>query len=293
MRIGSLFSGIGGLELGLERAGLGRTVWQVERSAFCRWVLRSHWPGAVQHDDVRTVGRANLAPVDLICGGFPCQDLSSAGKGAGLAGARSGLWYHMERVINEIEPGWVVVENVASGWRRWLPVVRRRLWALGYAALPLRLRASDVGARHQRARVFVVASTDHARLRLAQRAHLRGDGATQQPAPPRGGGNADFADIVCKGLRREQQPEDGNPRPDGPPVVRPGFGWPAFSPLVRRVYGFPAGLDVPRWRGAGWSPARLRRARIHALGNAVVPQCAEAVGRLIFNATAGGRDGCT
>lgn len=265
MRIGSLFSGIGGLELGLERAGLGRTVWQVEASAFCRWVLRSHWPEAVQHDDVRTVGRANLAPVDLICGGFPCQDLSSAGKGAGLAGARSGLWYQMERVINEIEPGWVVVENVASGWRRWLPVVRRRLWALGYAALPLRLRASDVGARHQRARVFVVASTDHARLRLAQRAHLRGDGATQQPAPSRGGG-----------------PDNG-----------PGFGWPAFSPLVRRVYGFPAGLDVPRWRGAGWSPARLRRARIHALGNAVVPQCAEAVGRLIFNATAGGTHGGT
>jgi DNA (cytosine-5)-methyltransferase 1 len=115
MRIGSLFSGIGGLELGLEWSGVGHTVWQVEREPFCRAVLAKHWPAAERFDDVRTVGKANLAPVDLICGGFPCQDVSSAGKGAGLAGERSGLWREFARILGELQPGWVVVENVAGG----------------------------------------------------------------------------------------------------------------------------------------------------------------------------------
>ena len=91
--IGSLFSGIGGLELGLELAGVGHTVWQVECDPFCRQVLAKHWPKTERFDDVRNVGKHNLKYVDVICGGFPCQDISYAGKGAGLAGKRSGLWY--------------------------------------------------------------------------------------------------------------------------------------------------------------------------------------------------------
>ena len=90
MTIGSLFSGIGGLELGLEWAGLGPVRWQVEQDMWCRAVLAKHWPDAGRFDDVCTVG-AELEPVDIICGGFPCQDLSNAGARAGLAGARSGL----------------------------------------------------------------------------------------------------------------------------------------------------------------------------------------------------------
>ena len=82
MRIGSLFSGIGGLELGLEWAGVGRTVWQVEADSFCRGVLAQHWPEVRRYEDVRNVGAATLAPVDLVCGGFPCQDVSAAGRGA-------------------------------------------------------------------------------------------------------------------------------------------------------------------------------------------------------------------
>lgn len=98
LTIGSLFSGIGGLELGLEWAGLGPVKWQVEQSGFCRRVLAKHWPNVRRFRDVREVGSAELTPVDLICGGFPCQDLSSAGKGAGLAGRLSGLWWEFLRV---------------------------------------------------------------------------------------------------------------------------------------------------------------------------------------------------
>ena len=93
MRIGGLFSGIGGLELGLERAGVGHTVWQVEQDAWCRSVLAQHWPEAERFDDVCNVGAHNLSPVEVICGGFPCQDISKVGRGAGLDGARSGLFW--------------------------------------------------------------------------------------------------------------------------------------------------------------------------------------------------------
>ena len=93
MKISSLFSGIGGLELGLEAAGVGETLWQVEQDAFCRSVLARHWPDARRFEDVRTVRAGDIAGAELICGGFPCQYVSKAGAGAGLAGSRSGLWW--------------------------------------------------------------------------------------------------------------------------------------------------------------------------------------------------------
>lgn len=155
--IGGLFAGIGGLELGLERAGLGPTIWQVERDAACRKVLARHWPAALRYDDVRRVGASTLLPVDLICGGFPCQDVSSAGARAGLAGARSGLWFEFARIVAECCPRWVVVENVASGAHAWVDTVQRDLGKCGYASLPLPIAASDVGAPHRRARIFVLA----------------------------------------------------------------------------------------------------------------------------------------
>jgi DNA (cytosine-5)-methyltransferase 1 len=98
LRVGSLFSGIGGFDLGFERAGM-RTSWFVEQDAYCQAVLRKHWPDVPIHNDVCTVGADDLEPVDVLCGGFPCQDLSVAGKGAGLAGARSGLWAEFARLI--------------------------------------------------------------------------------------------------------------------------------------------------------------------------------------------------
>jgi len=160
MKIGSLFSGIGGLELGLEMSGLGHVVWQVEQNPFGRSILAKHWPDVARYEDVRSVGSDNLAHVDLICGGFPCQDISSAGKGAGLAGSRSGLWYEYARIIDELGPEWVVIENVASGAKRWVDQVRAHLGELGYESLPVPLSAQDVGAPHLRKRIFLIAHSE-------------------------------------------------------------------------------------------------------------------------------------
>lgn len=162
LTIGSLFSGIGGLELGLERglaaAGVpARTLWQVEQNDHARAVLARHWPNAERYTDVRDIAAATVAPVDLLCGGFPCQDISTAGKGAGLAGERSGLFFEMARIIRELRPRIVVMENVPAITTRGLDTVLGTLAALGYAARWGGLRASEVGAPHRRERWFCVA----------------------------------------------------------------------------------------------------------------------------------------
>jgi DNA (cytosine-5)-methyltransferase 1 len=160
LTIGSLFSGIGGLDLGLEWAGLGPTWWQVEQDERCRQLLAQHWPNAERFDDVCAVGGSTLAPVDLICGGFPCQNNSSAnstGDRSGLAGVRSGLWREFDRIIGELQPRWVVVENVTSGAHLWFDRVTADLVGRGYETTPLSFSAADVGAPHERARVFIVA----------------------------------------------------------------------------------------------------------------------------------------
>jgi DNA (cytosine-5)-methyltransferase 1 len=157
LRIGSLFSGIDGLGLGLERATGGRVLWQVEKEPYCRAVLAKHWPQAERFDDVCTVGAHNLARVDILCGGFPCQDISLAGKGAGLAGERSGLWREYARLVRELRPRFVVVENVSALLARGLGDVLGGLSACGYDAIWDCIPAAAVGAPHRRDRLFIVA----------------------------------------------------------------------------------------------------------------------------------------
>jgi DNA (cytosine-5)-methyltransferase 1 len=110
-KVVSLFAGIGGFDLGLERAGF-EVRWQVEIDPFCRKVLDKHWPDVTKYGDIREVNPSELEPVDLICGGFPCQDLSVAGKRAGLAGERSGLFYELLRIADANPSAWVLAENV-------------------------------------------------------------------------------------------------------------------------------------------------------------------------------------
>jgi len=158
----SLFSGIGGLELGLERAGI-TTVGQVEISPFCRRVLVKHWPDVPRHDDVRTApawwASTERPPVDVVFGGFPCQPFSHAGKQLGIADERWG-WPWFEAVVRGVRPGYVVVENVAAllADRAAFGRILGDLARLGFDASWSVLRASDtVGAPHIRPRVFLVA----------------------------------------------------------------------------------------------------------------------------------------
>jgi DNA (cytosine-5)-methyltransferase 1 len=155
---GSLFSGTGGFDLGLERAGM-RVLWQVEKDEHCRRVLRRHWPDVAQHEDVCNVG-PDLAPVDLICGGFPCQDLSVAGRRAGLAGERSGLFHEFMRIVASLAPRWVLVENVpgllSSNGGRDMGTVLGTLGQLGYWWTWRVLDSQFFGVPQRRRRVFIV-----------------------------------------------------------------------------------------------------------------------------------------
>ncbi|HEU4463060.1 MAG TPA: DNA cytosine methyltransferase, partial [Solirubrobacterales bacterium] len=164
MNVGSLFSGIGGFELGFERAGM-RVSWQVEQDPYCRAVLARHFPHAARFEDVREVGAGSLDAVDLVCGGFPCQDLSAAGRGAGIDGARSGLWAEYARIVRELRPRYVVVENVPAlltgKGKRWergpIGRVLGDLAEARYDAEWACLSAREFGAPHLRKRVWIVA----------------------------------------------------------------------------------------------------------------------------------------
>lgn len=173
MTFGSLFSGIGGMDLGLELAGW-ECAWQVEIDGFCRDVLSRHWPDVKRYEDVRSVG-PELEPVDLIAGGFPCQDVSYAGFGAGLNGERSGLWWEFARIIRDVGPRFVLVENVPGLLDRGMGDVLGTLSDLGYDAEWSVVSACSMGATHMRQRLFIVAysNREHGweRLRdLVQRA---------------------------------------------------------------------------------------------------------------------------
>ena len=152
-----LFSGIGGFALGLQRTGGFKTIGFCDFDAKTHPVLKKNFPGVPIYDDVRTLKGADIGTVDIVTGGFPCQDLSVAGKGAGLKGERSGLWYEMHRIIKETRPKWVIAENVAVLRSRGLDEVLGSLAEIGYDAEWHCIPASAVGAPHRRDRIWIVA----------------------------------------------------------------------------------------------------------------------------------------
>lgn len=160
MRFLSLFSGIGGFDLGFERAGMTcDTVCEIDASA--QEILRRHFPHARLIDDVRKAGKETheRKSIDLICGGFPCQDVSIAGRRAGLAGERSGLWFEFARVIDELEPQWVVIENVpgllSSNRGRDIQIIIDALTQMGYTVDIDIKDAQEFGVPQRRRRVFL------------------------------------------------------------------------------------------------------------------------------------------
>jgi len=260
MRIGSLFSGIGGLELGLERAIPGaHTVFQVEQNPYARAVLAKHWPKAQRYEDVRQVGAHNLPPVDMCIGGFPCQDLSVAGKRAGINGERSGLWSEYARIIGELRPRYVVVENVSALLSGGMGRVLGDLAACGYDAIWDCIPAAAVGAPHRRDRLFIVAysyglpmPTMRGQCEVAQGKGLergtigRGrDGDAERKTPIRS--SRQVARTFRRAITESREP------------------WAPEHSMGRVVDGVPRRVD-----------------RLRCLGNAVVPQVAEVVGRVVL-----------
>lgn len=292
MNVGSLFSGIGGFDLGFERAGM-RISWQVELDPYCRAVLARHFPDAHRFEDVREVGIGNLEPVDLICGGFPCQDLSTAGRGAGIDGARSALWSEFARIVRELRPRYVVVENVPAlltgkgkRWERgpisrvlgdlaearydaeWAclsarefgaPHLRKRVWIVAYPARDAEAgAAAESGTERQR----VGAGGERSRAADLADADQRGRPGRAPAAGSRGAG-VGLADPDAAGRAEQRLPESGTAPEPSPELDR----WWAAEPGVGRVAD-----GVPR-----------RVDRLAALGNALVPQIAEWIGCRILD----------
>ena len=280
MTFGSLFSGIGGIDLGLERAGM-TCAWQVEIDPWCRQVLTKHWPNVRRYEDVSAVGGDTLEPVDVIAGGFPCQDVSVAGQRAGIqAGTRSGLWSEFHRIICELRPRYVFVENVPGLLARGMGRVLGDLADIGYDAEWEVLSAADVGAPHLRKRVFITA---HNRISDASGDELRvvrergGREHTNSPSSISGndGEEEQVADARSQRLQgtkfrydNDAQAGRGKTGTTGAAAEccgNEGGHW-AVEPDVGRVaHGVPQRVD-----------------RLKGLGNAVVPQCAEQIGRRIM-----------
>jgi DNA (cytosine-5)-methyltransferase 1 len=252
-----LFSGIGAFSLGLERSGGFRTVAFCECEPFCQQVLRKHWPGVPIYDGVKSLTADRLCTdgiaVDVICGGFPCQDISVAGAGAGIDGSRSGLWREFARLIGDVRPRYALVENVAALLGRGMGDVLGDLAALGYDAEWHCISAVAVGAPHIRDRVWLVAYPDGAR-------ELQSCGRVGEERRRAGDGGAEMADAhrARLGIRLEGA--------SGQRTAAVGGGWWEFEPDVGRVaHGVAARVD-----------------RLRALGNALVPQIPELLGRAII-----------
>jgi DNA (cytosine-5)-methyltransferase 1 len=241
LTFGSLFAGIGGFDLGFERAGMVCR-WRVEIDPFCQRVLQKHWPDVRRWSDIRTLftttpERAEDWKVDVICGGFPCQDISNAGECNGIDSERSGLWKDYVRIIDVVRPRFVVVENVAALLVRGMERVLGDLASLRYNAEWDCLPAAVFGARHFRDRVFIVASS----------------------------GEVDDSHGIDKRRFRGQTETLRRWRENTGIGRCVGWGpWAAESGVGRTAHGIPGRVD--RKRG---------------VGNAVVPQVAEWIGRRI------------
>ena len=318
LRVLDLFSGVGGFSLGLERTGGFETVAFCEIEDFPRRVLAKHWPEVPCYNDVRTltadVLRRDGIAVDVITGGFPCQDLSVAGKQRGMGeGTRSGLWSEIIRLVGELRPQYVIVENVAAllagpSERRggWFGRVLGDLAECGYDAEWRNIPACMVGAPHRRERVWVLAYAsqmhgygrdDHAGIRVGAGplSQLGNDGRSVFMADTAGeqdrrifqprlepdasasssrGGTSNVADANSDDAQGQQSGGfdtqgwsgqiTGSP---GPRLAGAGGQWRTEPDVGRVAHGVPD-----------------RAHRLAALGNAVVPQIPELIGRAILQA---------
>ena len=337
MRFLSLFSGIGGLDLGLERAGW-ECIGQCEIEPFAIACLEKHWPQVTRWTDVRKLQASDVVrsaggAIDAIVGGFPCQPWSTAGKGLGADDPRH-LWPEYYRLIRELRPRWIIGENVPGLLPRGADAVLSDLEAEGYTCWPIVLAASDVGATHRRQRVFFVArrndvadadvsdgqtericsvGTEQGATYTSHSSSAMADASSLQPAGRRGARNvvgtartdksaeeerqrdgdtacnsgSDVADASSEGLARQRHRASGA----GPQIAEyrgysdAGFpsrpGQPQFDWEEPRTVESAVGCATD---GVSRRLARWRRGALKGLGNAVVPQVAEVIGRIVLQA---------
>ena len=297
----SLFAGIGGLDLGLERAGMN-VVGQVEIDPYCRRVLARHWPEVPRHDDVRTcvewwLGEPRPA-VDVVAGGFPCQPVSSAGRQLAQADERW-LWPEMAAVIRDLRPRYAIMENVPGLLARGMGDVLADLAACGYDTEWDCVPAAAVGALHRRDRVFIVAHAGGIGRGEGSRELLGVGAAGRRPSV------ANAAGQRCNGRGEPHAGDAAHGRAWAEPARRGENVANAHGPSARHGHdgavavlpprpagketGWPAVRHADNWliepdvgRVAHGVPARVDRLR--GLGNAVVPQVAEHIGRLVIGA---------
>jgi len=300
-----LFAGIGGFSLGLERTGGFETVAFCEKDEKAQLVLKKHWPDTPVYGDIKELTHERLQSdgivPDIITGGFPCQDISAAGKGKGIIGERSGLWSEMFRLIRDVRPTWALVENVSALRSKGLALVLQDFCSVGYCAEWHCIPASAVGAPHQRDRVWITAyrNTDSEgqpvvsehgeasglqehvantkRGRCGKNGEQRGveeiyGSGTHAKLPPKKS-SAYVADAT--GQRCEGPWEFGNTRYSTPPIqgeaakfINVGFQhiWSPEPDVGRVANGVPNRVD-----------------RLRQLGNAVVPQIPELLGNAILS----------
>lgn len=314
MHLLDLFSGIGGFSLGLERSGAFKTVAFCEIEPYCQKVLAKHWPQVPIYDDVRTITADRLASdgiaVDAICGGFPCQDISCAGKGAGLEGERSGLWFEYARIIGELRPRYVIVENVSALLSRGLDRVLGTLASLGYDAEWHCIPASAIGAPHRRDRVWIIGwdalrKSDSEKQKISKQ-NIKPSGICEAMADPENKGvnwgqrkqandtsksgcgrNILDRSIIDEWNENATNPNcgDRSPRLQNREQADRAKTETGLDYRTAR-YGDLWNVERGTWsvepdvgRVANGVPARSHRLR--ALGNAVVPQIPELIGRAI------------
>jgi DNA (cytosine-5)-methyltransferase 1 len=274
LKVLDLFSGIGGFSLGLERTGGFETVAFCEIEEFPRRVLAKHWPKVKQYEDVRNltadVLRSDGIAVDVICGGFPCQDISTAGRQEGIGdGTRSGLWSEITRLVGEVRPKFAIVENVTAllsgpSSRRggWFGRVLGDLASIGYDAEWQCIPASAVGAYHRRDRVWIVAypnSLWELQQERCEQNEWRWVGDSRQNV-------SDSSRIGSQGQGRAVK--QVHPAPSINWEINRAFndsGWASEPDVGRMANGVPNGSH-----------------RIKGLGNAVVPKIPELIGNAIL-----------
>ena len=299
--IGSLFSGIGGFELGLERAiPNSKTIWQVEQNKYCQGILKKHWPEAILHNDIREVNHENVHPVSIICGGFPCQGVSCSGKGKGIEGdKRSGLWREMYRLIYELQPRVAVMENVpALLWKgRGMHVVMSNLAQIGYDAEWTIISARQFGAPHLRKRVFIIAYPNSA-TKKQPRTTTEVNQFSKTKSTNVHKKNLQYdrkKNLFCKNLQHRRcdtlllEPAHTNMQHVKEQPMH------TFSVEKEQLSKCGGREDPWIYKRNYWQRTPIKSAlcrvddgisgrvdRIKALGNAIVPQCSEYIGRRIW-----------